>query len=224
MKTLPAASIVLCLATPLLTACGDSSSERTGTIEVDEVAQTLKLSATFHRANAEEGTWHLLVHEDREMASLAYFTTDVSPLLFFEKLLALGVEDENTIDCDNWDAELAHTEGDRLEYSFAWQGSERRRPLDEILKEFVPTGAETPERGLEMRFGGNHTGDDEKSPPAHDSGCLACLYTCCAGVTSNSRANLSLLRKEDNVHRYRLRPEVTLADGARVQVFIRKAR
>lgn len=215
-------SIMLCLIAPFATACSGSSSGREGVLRLDATTQTLQLNATFHRSNAQEGTWHLLVHKDGEMASLSYFTTDVSPLLFFEKLRALGVEDENTIDCDNMGAELATTQGDLLEYSFAWDGSDGRVPLHDLLKEYVPDDSETPKRGLQMHFGGNHTGDDAKHPPAHDSGCLACLYTCCAGVTSNSQANLTLLRQENNVHRYRLRPDVQLADRTRVQVFIRK--
>ncbi len=74
-----------------LAGCDAPSGDRGGAIEVRSVDREIELSAVFHRGNAEKGTWHLLVHEDGDMASLAYFTTDVTPRWFYEKLRALGL-------------------------------------------------------------------------------------------------------------------------------------
>jgi len=89
-------------------------------------------------------------------------------------------------------------------------------------EEEVPAAAQGEAlKGLEMRVGGNFTGEDAGSPPAERSGCLACLYTCSAGVISNAKANLTLLRRDKGQYRYRLSPKVALADGARVEVIVK---
>ncbi len=204
-----------------LTNCDEPSGDRGGNVEVRSADREIELSAVFHRGNAEKGTWHLLVHEDGSMGSLAYFTTDVTPLSFYEKLRALGFEARDTVSCETMGDGAASTDGDALEYFFTWEGGPRRLPLGELLVEALPEGVDAETKGLEMRFGGNHTGADAASPPAHESGCLACLYTCCAGVTSNSRANLALLRRENDWHRYRVNPKVGLVDGTKVRITIR---
>jgi len=203
--------------------CDERSGDREGDIDVVTANSELRLAATFHRKVAEAGTWHLLVHERGDMADLACFTTNVTPLLFYEKLRAIGIEAEDVVDCGAMGDLDAATEGDVLEYSFEWEGSGRRVALDELFDEVVPADTAA-QLGLEMRFGGNHEGEDAEHPPSHRSGCLACLYTCCAGVTSNRRANLALLRRENGEHRYRVLPEVGPPDGAVVTVFVGKRR
>ncbi len=204
--------------------CDAPSGDRGGEVQVRNADREIELSAVFHRGNAEKGTWHLLVHEDGSMASLAYFTTDVTPLSFYEKLRALEFEARDTVSCETMGDGAASTAGDALEYFFTWEGGPQRLPLGELLVEALPEGVDAETKGLEMRFGGNHTGADAASPPAHKSGCLACLYTCCAGVTSNSRANLALLRRENDWHRYRVNPRFDLADGTTVRITIRAKR
>ena len=205
----------------VLPGCGPPSGEPAGTIEVKRDTQELSLSALFHRENAETGTWHLLVHERGDMASLAYFTTDVTPRAFYDALRVIGLEAEDAVSCTTMGERDVATAGDALEFLFTWDRGAKQLPLNELLIEVLPPGSEAGRRGLEMRFGGNHTGDDAVDPPAHRSGCLACLYSCCAGVTSNSRANLALLRSERNWHRYRINPRVDLADGTRVSITVR---
>jgi len=202
-------------------ACDRANPE--GQVLVDAAAKEVSFSAIFHRANAEEGTWHLIVQDGGSMASKAFFTTDVSPGKFYELLKAVGASDGNNVTDANFHAEDIATQGDEIEFTFEWEGQAGRLPLHRLIREALPgSPAGGGERGLEFRFGGNYTAEDAKSPPCHESGCLACLYTCSAGVTSNSRANAALLRKDKHVHRYRVSPEVQLADGARVRIHARR--
>lgn len=195
-----------------------------GIVLLSPEKKELSFSATFHRANAEEGTWHLIVEGDGSMASQAMFTTDVSPALFYSSLRDMGAVDANNVTPANFGDENIATAGDRIEFLIDRADFKSPLTLEQFLEESVPNlpssgGA----RGLEMRFGGNCTREDAASPPCHASGCLACLYTCSAGVTSSSRANLALLKRENNVHRYRLRSSVTLPDKARVRILVRVA-
>ena len=61
-------------------------------------------SAVFHRKNAEQGTWHLLVERSGAMAPKAFFTTDVSPAKFYRSLKELGAKDVNNVNAANFDA------------------------------------------------------------------------------------------------------------------------
>ncbi len=194
-----------------------------GLVMVNEAAKEISFTATFHRTNAEAGTWHLIVESGGSMASMAFFTTDVSPGKFYESLKAIGASDGNNVNSSNFGDEGIATQGDAIELLFDWKGRKTPVALADLIAEVVPDlptsgGA----RGLDMRFGGNFTAEDAKSPPCHESGCLACLYTCSAGVTSNARANLALLKKEKDVHRYRVDPKLDLPDGTRVRVIARK--
>jgi hypothetical protein len=193
-----------------------------GALSTDEAAGEVRFPAVFHRGNAERGTWHLIVGDGGSVASQAYFTTPVSPGAFYAALRRIGAADGNNVASSNMGDEAIATEGDRIRFLFRLPGRSEPVPLEEIVTEVVPGPDGAGPRGLEMRFGGNYTAEDAASPPCHDSGCLACLYTCSAGVTSNSKANLALLRKEGGVHRYRLTPGVDLPDGAAVEIIARR--
>ena len=194
-----------------------------GLVFVNEAAAELSFSATFHCLNAEKGTWHLIVKEGGDMAPLAFFTTDVAPGKFYESLKAIKARDGNNVTPANMGADDIATAGDAVDFIFAWKGQKDPVPLAGLLAEVVPDlptsgGA----RGIDMRFGGNYTAEDAGSPPCHESGCLACLYTCSAGVTSNARANQALLKKDGNAYRYRLRDGIDLADGTKVRITVRR--
>jgi hypothetical protein len=194
-----------------------------GIVVMNEKEQYFSFRATFHRENATAGTWHLIVEGSGAMAPKAFFTTDVSPGKFYESLKALGMSDGNNVSSSNIDEESIATEGDLLDFSFDWKDQKDAVALTDLLTEVVPNlPTSGGNRGLEMRFGGNYTKEDAKSPPCHESGCLACLYTCSAGVTSNAKANRALLKKEKNVHRYRINPKWNLAEGASIRVIVRK--
>ena len=195
--------------------------ERAG-LQVNQETREIRLGAIFHRKNAEAGTWHLLVKEGGSMASLACFTTNVGPRELYESLRRLGISDANNVSSTNIAEEQIGTQGDKVRFFFLWSGLPAAIPLEDLLLEEVPAAAQGEAlKGLEMRVGGNFTGEDAGSPPAERSGCLACLYTCSAGVISNAKANLTLLRRDKGQYRYRLSPKVALADGARVEVIVK---
>jgi hypothetical protein len=194
-----------------------------GKLFMSEGAREFSFHAVFHRENAEAGTWHLVVKEGGSMSPLAFFTTEVSPGHFYRSLRAIGATDGNNVSSMNMGDEKIATEGDSIQFLFSWEGRKNLIPLEDLVTEVVPSLPASGEAlGLEMRFGGNYTGNDAASPPCHASGCLACLYTCSAGVTSNSRANLSLLRREKSVHRYRIQKDVDLPDGTRTTITVRR--
>lgn len=217
-------SLALCACdVGLFRARGKQGPANEGVVFMNKDAKEFSFHAVFHRQNAEKGTWHLIVKEDGSMSPLAFFTTEVSPGHFYKSLKAIGAMDGNNVSSANMGDEKIATEGDPIQFLVSWEGRKHAMPLEELITEVVPSlpssgGA----RGLEMRFGGNYTGNDAESPPCHESGCLACLYTCSAGVTSNSRANLALLSKDGDVYRYRIKQDVDLPDGTRVKITVRR--
>ena len=206
----------------LFRARGKQTPANEGVVIMNPAAKEFSFSAVFHRPNAEEGTWHLIVKEGGSMSPLAFFTTAVSPGPFYESLKAIGATDGNNVSPVNMGDEKIATEGDSIQFLVSWKGH-KPVPVEELITEVVPDRFSSGgPRGLDMRFGGNYTGADADSPPCHASGCLACLYTCSAGVTSNSRANLSLLKKEKYVHRYRINKDVDLPDGTPTKITVRR--
>lgn len=193
-----------------------------GLLFMNPAAKEFRFSAVFHRANAEEGMWHFLVEKNGTMASRAFFTTDVTPAQLYKSFQQIGASDGNNVTPANSTDQKIATRGDAVDFTFEWKGSEGAIPLEKLITEVVPDiPSSGGVRGLEMRFGGNMTAEDASSPPSHESGCLACLYTCSAGVTSNSKANEALLKREKGVSRYRIRPETDLPDGTRVTIVTR---
>ncbi|HVR74177.1 MAG TPA: YdjY domain-containing protein [Planctomycetota bacterium] len=206
---------------PSASAAG-AATGRGGLLFMNPAARELRFSAVFHRANAEEGTWHFLVEKNRTMASRAIFTTDVTPAQFYKSFQEIGASDGNNVTPANSREEKIATRGDAVDFTFEWKGSDGAIPLEKLVTEAVPDiPSSGGVRGLELRFGGNMTAEDASSPPAHVSGCLACLYTCSAGVVSNSKANEALLKREKGVSRYRIQPATDIPDGARVTIVTR---
>lgn len=189
----------------------------------DSSAGTLTFQAVFHAAPATAGTWHLIIHKDGSNKDNCFFTTGVSPHQFYQGLLKLGATAGDNLTGDNYTDQNAYTEGSALEVSITWNGAVKKYPLDEFLKEEIPAGSATQEKvGLEMRFSGNRSTEYTASPPSDTTGCLMCLYSCPAGVSSNAKANnYQLATLDGGMWRYFANPSVVPADGTPVTITVK---
>lgn len=202
---------------------GEEAAEEGGlwpNLVVDETANTVTLETTLQREVALAGTWHLIVYEHGSNADKSMFVTKAEPAETFAALKHLGGEDGDNVSLENMAEPEVFTEGSTVEFTFAWEGAEKAYTLAELLVEESGLGGGDPV-GLEMKFGGNYSGVAGTNP-SDEAGCSACLYSCKAGITSNSSANLSLHQadgtEDEEVWRYKGNPDLLPADGTAVTV------
>lgn len=184
---------------------------------------TLTFQAVFNAANATAGTWHLIVNKGGSMANMSMFTTGVSPHQFYQGLLKLGAVAGNNVTGANSGDQDTYTKGSVLEVSITWSGAVKQYPLNEFLQEKIPAGSETQQLlGLEIAFGGNRATEDTASPLSDSTGCIMCLYSCPAGVSSNDKAdNFQLATLDGGAWRYFANPSVVPEDGTPVTITVK---
>lgn len=134
---------------------------------VDEAAGKISMNALS--TGYSESTIHAVVSEDGGNADKTLFTTPASTKDFYDALKKLGAEDGNNIALDDADGTI---EGTTLDVNVEI-GTENCSFAD------LFTASE--ERKMEMRFGGNIDVNQELA-----TGCVMCLESCPAGITSNA--------------------------------------
>jgi hypothetical protein len=189
----------------------------------DTNAGTLTFQAVYHAAPATDGTWHFIVHKDASNKDISMFTTGVSPHQFYQGLLKLGASAGNNVTGANYEEQGTYTQGSALEVSITWSGAVKKYALDEFLQEKIPSGSETQSKvGLEVRFAGNRATEDTASPASDSTGCLMCLYSCPAGVSSNAKANnFQLATLDGGAWRYYANTSVAPQDNTVVTITVK---
>lgn len=134
---------------------------------VDEAAGKISMNALS--TGYSESTIHAVVSEDGGNADKTLFATPASTKDFYDALKKLGAEDGNNIALDDADGTI---EGTTLDVNVEI-GTENCSFAD------LFTASE--ERKMEMRFGGNIDVNQELA-----TGCVMCLESCPAGITSNA--------------------------------------
>lgn len=112
-----------------------------------------------------------VVFKDGKLADKALFRAYVSPLEFYDALLAIGMKPGDNL---TENSKGKYVEGDHLEVAVTWPGLNKEVPLKDILTD---SGG----KGFEIRFGGN-----KGASAAEQSGCITCLESCWVGITSNA--------------------------------------
>lgn len=111
-----------------------------------------------------------IVYERGTMAKNGPFTVFVDPITFHDALTKLGLKpgdnlDENTVG--------THVQGSSIHVSVIYEGKVYQ--LSDIIED-------SGKKGFEIRFGGN-----KERQKRMKTGCIMCLESCYAGITSNSR-------------------------------------
>ena len=109
----------------------------------------------------------------------------------------------NTTDARLEDGEF--TDGQKVSVSFTWEGQDTPVALADAVK------TDDGKLEIDQRFSGNQIGNKEAG-----SGCIACLNSCWAGITSNAAYPFGAI-DSGNPHAY-LDDSVMPADGTDVQV------
>ena len=159
-------------------------------IVVDAEAGTVTITAQVNGTFFDQSTMHCVVFKDGGAGDKAM-------------MVEAGGEPWCTDGSHLEDGEF--TDGQKVDVSFTWDGQTEPVALADALK----TDDGRPD--VDMRFSGNQQGNKEAG-----SGCIACLNSCWAGITSNAAYAFGAI-DSGNPHVY-LDDSVMPADGTDVTV------
>lgn len=137
------------------------------TLVIDEENGTIALNAIA--TGYSKSTIHAIVNEDGGNADKTLFTTSATTKDFYDALKRLGGKDGNNIALDDKDGVI---EGTSL-------GVNVEIGTENYSFEKLFTTSES--RAMDIRFGGNLEVNQE-----YATGCVMCLESCPAGITSNA--------------------------------------
>lgn len=142
-------------------------------IVIDEEAGEVRVYAEVNRKWVTEPTRHGVVTAEGSNADKAIFRAGGNALKFNEALVRIGAAPGDNVKKDS-PAGTA-VEGDPLEVLVSWQDNEYS------INELVVSSGELGGKDVEPKFGGNYDFQAETK-----TGCLFCLDSCAAGITSNA--------------------------------------
>ena len=172
-------------------------------IVVDEEAGTVTITATVNGTFFDQSTMHCVVFKDGGAGDAAMLAAYCDSQDFYDAMIQAGGTPWNTTDARLEDGEF--TDGQKVSVSFTWAGQDTPVPLADAVK------TDDGKLEIDQRFSGNQIGNKEAG-----SGCIACLNSCWAGITSNAAYPFGAI-DSGNPHAY-LDDSVMPADGTDVQV------
>ena len=170
---------------------------------VDEEAGTVTVTAQVNGTFFDQSTMHCVVFSDGGAGDAARMAAYGDSQDFYDAMIKAGGEPWNTTDAKLEDGQF--TDGQKVDVSIKWEGQDEPVALADALK----TDDGKPE--VDMRFSGNQANNAEAG-----SGCICCLNSCWAGITSNAAYPFGAI-DAGNPHVY-LDESVMPADGTDVQV------
>ena len=142
-------------------------------IVVDEAAGTVTVTAQVNGTFFDQSTMHYCVWKDGGAGDKCMFAAYCTAEDFYNGMIEAGGEPWNTTTDKIADGEF--TDGQKVEVTLTWDGQDT--PVDMVDSVKAADGA----FDVDMRFSGNLQNNKDCG-----SGCIACLNSCWAGVTSNA--------------------------------------
>jgi len=150
----------------------DSPPTKQNPLVIDSKNRRILIYTEVNKKGSLKTSTHFgVVFKDGKLADKALFRAYVSPLEFYDALLAIGMKPGDNL---TENSKGKYVEGDHLEVAVTWPGLNNEVPLKDILTD---SGG----KGIEIRFGGN-----KSASAVENSGCLTCLESCWVGITSNA--------------------------------------
>ncbi|MDY6045133.1 MAG: YdjY domain-containing protein [Peptoniphilus sp.] len=138
---------------------------------IDKEHKAVKVYAEVNGKYKDKSTMHLVVSKSGKESNHAMFKSDAKALDFYDALDALGLKAGDNVTTDN--AGKVQVEGDPLDVSFSFEGDDKAYDIAEIVDD-------SSGQPIDMRFGGNRDTQEKMN-----TGCISCLLSCPAGITSN---------------------------------------
>ena len=142
-------------------------------IIVDKEAGTVTITAQVNGTFFDQSTMHYIVFKDGGVGDKAMMAAYCDSQDFYNAMIEAGGEPWNTTSDKIKSGEF--TDGQKVNITFTWDGQTEPVEMVDTLKS--DNGA----FDVDMRFSGNQANNAECG-----SGCIACLNSCWAGITSNA--------------------------------------
>ena len=142
-------------------------------VVVDAENHTVTITAQLNGTFFDQSTMHYCVWKDGGAGDKAMFAAYCSAEDFYNGMIEAGGEPWNTTTDKIADGEF--TDGQKVEVSLTWEGQDTPVTMAESVK------SADGELKIDQRFSGNLQNNKDCG-----SGCIACLNSCWAGVTSNA--------------------------------------
>ena len=180
-----------------------SLQQMTASRQRQQAAGTVTVTAQVNGTFFDQSTMHCVVFKDGGAADGAMMAAYCDSQDFYNAMVQAGGEPWNTTDARLEDGEF--TDGQKVNVTLVWDGQDTPVALGDALK----TDDGKPD--VDIRFSGNQQGNKDAG-----SGCICCLNSCWAGITSNAAYAFGAI-DAGNPHVY-LDDSVMPADGTDVQV------
>jgi len=141
---------------------------------------------------------------------LFLFRTRANQNDFYKALVEIGLKPGHNLTEKSPKTEAV--QGERLEVTVTWVGAAKAYPLGQVVVDHSEG-----KKGFEIRFGGN-----QKAAAALNTGCITCLTSCYAGITSNARYTLQDM--EAGVSRFALNRDLLPPGGTVVAIIYQRHR
>lgn len=142
-------------------------------IIVDKEAGTVTITAQVNGTFFDQSTMHYIVFKDGGVGDKAMMAAYCDSQDFYNAMIEAGGEPWNTTSDKIKSGEF--TDGQKVNITFTWDG--QAEPVEMVDTVKSDNGA----FDVDMRFSGNQANNAECG-----SGCIACLNSCWAGITSNA--------------------------------------
>lgn len=142
-------------------------------IIVDKEAGTVTITAQVNGTFFDQPTMHYIVFKDGGAGDKAMMAAYCDSQDFYNAMIEAGGEPWNTTSDKIANGEF--TDGQKVKITFTWDG--QTEPVEMVDTVRSDEGA----FDVDMRFSGNQANNKEAG-----SGCIACLNSCWAGITSNA--------------------------------------
>ncbi len=172
---------------------------------VDKEAKTIKVYAEVNRKYVTEPTRHGVVWEGGSNGDKAIFKAFAPVMDIYDALIELGAKPGDNVKATSPKGTKA--EGTQLQYTVSWDGNSYD------INDLVASTGKLGGKPLLPKFGGNKAFQNEKK-----TGCIFCLDTCAAGITSN--ANVGWMSFDSGLVKFTGIGDKLPSDGAGVTVTI----
>jgi hypothetical protein len=142
-------------------------------VVVDTENKTVTITAQLNGTFFDQPTMHYCVWKDGGMGDKCMLAAYCSAEDFYNGMIEAGGEPWNTTTDKIEDG--AFTDGQKVDVTLTWEGQDTPVPMADSVK------SADGKLDIDMRFSGNLQNNKDCG-----SGCIACLNSCWAGVTSNA--------------------------------------